>query len=185
MPNVNRIISPFIVSGNPDTLNVPINTAPGATGNAVYAPGDLGASFDANGRTYTVAILDSGATAATSIGAPVTGQVLFWKDKNAGIVTNNTLQCIIPSNPAGSIAGVLRNTPGTLGTYGSLICILTRGNQITVVASTCAAGSVMADNTASTARLVTATGVNLVAGQARAADAGGFVVVDLDIPTLP
>ncbi len=183
MPNVNRIISPFIQGGNPDTMAIQITGVAGS--NVPYAPGDLGASFDSNGRTYTVVTLDSGATAATSVGAPVTGQVLFWKDKANAIVTNDTRVGIMPTNPAGMIAGILRNTPGTLGTYGSLICMLTRGDRITVVASTCAIGSVMADNTASTARLVTATGVNLVAGQARSADSGGFVVVDVDIPTLP
>ncbi len=183
MPNVDRIISPFIQGGNPDTMAIQITGVVGS--NIPYAPGDLGASFDSNGRTYTVAVLDSGAVAANPVGAPLTTQVLFWKDKANAIVTNDHRQCITPASPASAVAGILRNTPGTLGTYGSLICMLTRGASIPVNSSTTAVGSVMADGAASVARSITATGVFRQLGIARTVDTNSQAIVDVDIPTLP
>lgn len=184
MPNVSRIISPYIINGNPDTMNVQLTSAASTPGQFVpYAPGDVGASFDSNDKTYEVVYLDSGATSATPVGAVLANTVAFWKSKSLRLVTNDNRVCIMPSAPSGAVAGIFRSAL-TPGAYGSLICVLTRGYSITVAADTTAIGSAMADNTASTARLVTATGVNAVSGQARTADSGGFVTVDVDIPVL-
>jgi|SRR6185436_11176898 len=186
MPNVVRIISPFIVNGNPDTMNVQLTQSPTAPGSFTpYAPGDLGASFDLNDKTYEVVLLDSGATSATGVGAVTAGQVAFWKSKTLRTVTNNFQQCLTPTVPANSVAGIFRSAL-TPGTYGSLICVLTRGAAITVAAGTTALGStVMANSSASTANVITATGVFTQIGIARTADSGGFATVDVDIPNLP
>jgi len=183
MPNSNRTLSAFIQGGNPDTMNIQITGVVGS--NVPYAPGDVGASFDYNNKTYSVVIMDSGATSANPVGAPTSGQIAFWKSISPATVTNDFRQSINPASPQSAVAGIIRVTPGTLGAGGNLICILNRGYAINVNAGTCAAGQVMADSTASTSRAVTTTGILKSIGTARSADAAGVVIVDVDIATLP
>ena len=180
MPNINRILSAYINTGNPDTFALSL-----AAGEFGYAPGQLGGSFDSNDKTYELVILDSGATSANPVGSVAANQVAFWKSKTSRIVTNDFRQSVTPAVPSSSIAGIFRVAVATPGAGGTAMAILTRGSAITVAAGTCAAGGVMADNTASQARVVTATGVLKQAGIALAADAAAVVSMDVDIPTLP
>ena len=180
MPNVHRILSAYIPGGNPDTFAQSL-----AAGDLPYAPGQLGGSFDYNDKAYTLVVLDSGATSANAVGSVAANQVAFWKSKANRIVTNDFRQSVTPVVPSSSVAGIFRVAVATPGAGGTAMAILTRGSAITVAASTCAAGGVMADSTASTARLVTATGVLKQVGIALAADAASVVSVDVDIPTLP
>lgn len=186
MPNVNRGSSLFLGSvGNPDNVNVSLSSPPVAGSFTPYAPGDIGVTFEYQDKAYTVAILDSGATAANPVGAPAKNQLLFWKSYANRLVTNDFRQSISPSSPGMAVAGVLRITPGTLGTGGNMICMLIRGMGITVAAGTTAIGAVMADATASQARVVTATGILEQIGHATTADAAGVATVNVDIPQLP
>lgn len=185
MPNVNRILSAYIQGGNPDTMAIDIPAAgtPGVF--APYAPGEVGGSFDYNDKTYEIVKLDSGATSATAIGAVAANQLAFWKSKTDRIVTNDIPQCLSPSSPASSVAGIFRRAVTTPGAGGTLVAILCRGAGITVAAGTTAIGAVMADATAGTARVVTATGIFTHLGISRTVDAANVVTMDVDIPTLP
>jgi hypothetical protein len=186
MPNVSRIISPYIVSGNPDALAVPLAPSPMVTaidGSSMYAPGDLGCSFDYNDKAYSLLILDSGATSANPVGAVQANQVAFWKDQANRIVTNDFRMSITPSAPSGAIAGIFRVAVPIPGPGGTLMALLVRGHGIPVVSGTVALGSqVMADSTASTAQVVTATGVLKPLGIARSTV--NPALIDVDIPTL-
>lgn len=191
MPNVNRGTSLFLGNASsPDTVAVNITgSSPGAgstTGAFTpYAPGDIGVTFEYQDKAYTVAILDSGATSANTVGAPAVNQLLFWKNKATRVVTNDFRQCITPTAPNVSAAGILRNTPtAPLGTAGTMICMLIRGT-VPVKAGTTAIGTVMANTSANTASVVTATGTFLPLGTATTTDSAGLATVNVDIPQLP
>ena len=185
MPNVNRGSSLFLGSAaNPDSVNVQLSSPPVPGSNIPYAPGDLGVTFEYQDKAYTVAIIDSGATSANTVGAPAVNQLLFWKSKANRIVTNDFRQCVTPTAPGTSVAGVLRNTPGTLGSGGNLICMLIRGT-VPVKAGTTAIGTIMANTSANTASVVTATGTLPVIGTAITTDSAGVATCNVDIPQLP
>lgn len=191
MPNANRGTSMYLGPfSSPDTLNQPLSATP-ATASAgtpaqYYASGDIGVTFEYQDKAYTVAILDSGATSANAVGAPAANQLLFWKNKANRIVTNDFRQSITPSAPGTSVAGVLRVTPAApLGTGGNVIAMLIRGFGIPVKAGTTAIGTIMANTSASTASVVTATGTLPVIGTATTADSAGVATCNVDIPQLP
>ena len=186
MPNTNRGSSLFLGSAqNPDSVNVSLASPPVPGSNIPYAPGDLGVTFEYQDKAYTVAILDSGATSANTVGAPAVNQVLFWKSKPNRIVTNDYRQSVAPTSPGVAVAGILRNTPGALGTGGNMICMLIRGYSIPVKAGTTAIGAIMVNTSANTASVVTATGILQQIGQALTADSGGLATCNVDIPQLP
>lgn len=196
MPNTNRLLTLFLGSNaSPDTVNIAPPTA--LTGGGTppgsyfpYAAGELGGSFDLNNRTYSLVQNDSGATSATPTGAVAANQVAFWKDKAAGIVTNDkrfALNGTISNAAGNAIAGIYR----VAATAGAIVCILSRGQSIAVASDSNGGGGQMAvvDITASTARVTnvavgTAPGYQVV-GIMRSTPAGGNVNVDVDIPTLP
>lgn len=189
MPNVNRIISPWIGSGTPDTYNEAVSSTPGA--NLPYAGGETGMSFDWNNRTYEKVQLDSGATAATPTGVVAANQLAYWKDKSIGLVTNDrrVAQNNSVANASGnSVAGVFRNAV----TPGNLCCILTTGTGIPVKAGTVTgAGQLLtSDVDANGPQCVgvavgTAPGYQTI-GKSLAAAGGGNVSADVYItPTLP
>src|SRR4029077_18333345 len=194
MPNTIRTTNPFIVTGNPDTVNVSLSatTTPGTF--TPYAPGELGMSWDVNDRTYEIVIVDSGCTSANAVGTVLANQLLFWKSKTSRIVTNDVKQAVggsLGTNaPMNQVAGIARVAVGTPGAGGSLICMLTRGINIPVASDgNGAAGALMvADTTASVARVTnTAVGTApsyLTVGVARGAAAGGNINVDVDIASL-
>jgi|SRR6185369_246793 len=190
MPNANRGTSMYLGGfSSPDTLNQPLTASPaGATTQAPnqwYAPGDIGVTFEYQDKAYTVAILDSGATSANTVGAPAANMLLFWKSYANRIVTNDYRQSISPTSPGMAVAGVLRVTPTTIGTGGNVIAMLIKGNGITVKAGTTAIGAVMANTAANTASVVTATTTLMQIGHATTADAAGVATVNVDIPQLP
>lgn len=190
MPNANRGTSMYLGAfASPDTLNQPLAATQASSSASTpfqwYAPGDIGVTFEYQDKAYTVAILDSGATSANPVGAPAVNQVLFWKSKANRIVTNDFRQCVTPTVPGASQAGILRNTPATIGAGGNVIAMLIRGFGIPVKAGTTAIGPVMVDTTASTARIVTAVGTAAQLGNATTTDSAGLATVNVDIPQLP
>lgn len=186
MPNKNRGSSLFLGgAAGPDNINIQLTSPQTPGANSPYAPGDLGVTFEYQDKAYTIAVLDSGATSANAVGAPAVNQLLFWKNKGNRIVTNDFRQCITPTVPGASVAGILRNTPGTLGSGGNQIAMLIRGYGIPVSAGTTAIGPIMVDTTASTARVVTAVSTATQLGQATTANANSLATCNVDIPQLP
>jgi hypothetical protein len=190
MPNANRGTSMYLGAfASPDTLNQPLSATPASASASTpfqwYAPGDIGVTFEYQDKAYTVAVLDSGATSANPVGAPAANNVLFWKSKGNRIVTNDFRQCVTPTVPGASVAGILRVTPTTIGAGGNVIGMLIRGFGIPVTAGTTAIGPIMVDTTASTCRVVTAVGTATQMGQATTADSGGNATCNVDIPQLP
>lgn len=83
------ITSPFIPgSGNPDTAYESV-----ANGAAAYAPGDLGKAFPWGEKIYRKVQLDVGAS-PTEV-----GQILYWKDRDACLVTNKAADALLPGAP--------------------------------------------------------------------------------------
>lgn len=171
----------YLSTGNPDTTN-------DAT---LYAPGELGACFDyppgTNQRTYQRVQLDSGATAANTVGVVAANQIAFWKSKSAKIVTNDFRQAIdasVANGAMNNVAGVFR----TAVTAGYYCDVLKTGNSISVTSDgSGTAGSIaVADTTANTARIVGVT-VGTAPGYQQLGvirTAGATATVDVDIANL-
>ncbi len=130
-----------------------------------FAPGEIGAAFNdqSSGGSYLRVKLDSGATAASAVGVVAAGQLAFWKDQAAGIVTNDKNQCDVgPSGAVNRVAGIFQlavtAAPGVNGTDGQplqYVCDLVIQKRAFPVAATgtIVAGAVMiADTTASVSR---------------------------------
>ena len=149
--------------GNAELINV-------AT---LYKPGELGSQFQITGKAYQLVQLDSGAVAATTAGAVVTGQLAFWKDRVNYIVTNDKIQAegggtVQATN---SVAGVFCATvqgaaAGTASlTAGNFGVVQQRGNHVGVLSTGVAAVSgdlFVAGAVATAAALRVAAGTPLV-----------------------
>ena len=180
MPNVNRGLSPYVGSGNPDTYSV-------AT---AYAPGDLGNTFDWNDRTYQSVRLDSGASASSPAGAVAANQLAYWKDRANYVVTNDSRFALfngVASSFRNNVAGVFRSAV----TAGNYCFVLQRGRQVNVAeAGSATEGMVLVCSTSTTA--ATALGVAigtaptcLPLGVVTTATSNGVAVADMDIPNIP
>lgn len=178
MPNANRLTSPFIGSGNPDTY---VETIP-------YAAGEIGNVYDWNDRTYQKVMCDSGATSATPTGAVAANQVAFWKDRANYIVTNDSRMALL-NNVADSfrnnVAGVFRSAVPA----GATCFVLQRGRNIAVKASAGTAGQTMTANTGTSAD-ASGTAIGTASpyqslGVATGTATGGNVTVNFDMPNIP
>lgn len=150
----------------------------------LYKPGELGGQIQLGPKSYQLVQLDSGATAATAAGAPVAGQLAFWKNKASYIVTNDRAQAIYPgnSNSRQAIAGVL--VPITVGgaagsacaTPGNFCVVQQRGPHVGVYTnanSVTIGQNIVADNAATAQGIAVAVGTaptNPVVGIATAAN---------------
>lgn len=191
MPNVNRITSPYIQSGNPDTdyQTVTFNpTTPGA--NLPYAGGDIGNAYDTNDKAYQRVYLDSGATSATPSGVVAATQLAYWKDRANYIVTNDSRMALL-SNTAlsfrNNVAGVFRAAVPA----GSFCWVLQRGRAISLKeVGSATAGMLLVASTSTTAAdalgiaINTAPGCNQI-GVVRTATSGTTCVADFDMPNIP
>jgi hypothetical protein len=114
MPIQGRIANPFMPQGLPTLTNSP----------TLYAPGELGGQFfDQNlGCVYKRVQLDSGATSATATGAVKAGQLAFFKNEAAALVTNdpNFNDTGTPANSVNRVAGIFQ-TAVTPGNYCDLL----------------------------------------------------------------
>ncbi len=153
-----RIANPFMPQGTPDKTNAPT---------PAYAPGEIGCAFNdqSSGGSYLRVKLDSGATSGTSVGAVAAGQLAYWKDQAAGIVTNDKNQCDVgPSGAVNRVAGIFQlavtAAPGVNGTDGNplqYVCDLVIQKRAYPVAAT---GTILigtyaiADTTSNTARII-------------------------------
>ena len=195
MPTGIELASAYIKTGNPDTVAVSLPAAgtPGDFSN--YAPGQLGLTTHLNDRKYAPVILDSGATSATPAGVVAANQVLYWKDKSARRVTNDSRFAQFCGETANAfrnmVAGIARVAVATPGAGGTLIFILQGGRAIPVksdgnggIGQTAIAGT--STTAADVVPIAVGTAPTYVPiGIMVAAPSGGNVNVDVDIPELP
>lgn len=150
--------------------------------------GELGSRIQVGNSAYQLVKLDSGATASTGAGAVAAGDLAFWKDKEAYLVTNDKVQALggpTVANARNSVCGVF--TAAATANYYCVVqqrgtrSVRTDGgadftaNQDKIVASTNNAPD--GDRNA----LATAPPVRLV-GWVRAAESAGFTSCELDLP---
>lgn len=187
MPNQIRQDVPFLGPfANAKSVAQPINN--NLSIHDPYSPGDVRQSFENNNTTFTIVIVDSGATAATPVGSVAANQLLFWKDKQAGIVTNDFRFCELPGQPALAAAGVSPVALPTTGTYGTLIYMIVRAFNTAVMAApaTSEGDALGVDTTTSTARLKTfVSTAPPFLGVARSGATAGVIMADFDFGTLP
>jgi hypothetical protein len=157
-----RIYAPYMPQGTPDKTNAPT---------PLYAPGELGYAFsDQNtGGEYLRVLLDSGATAATTVGAVAKGQIAYWKDQPNSIVTNDARFCDVgPTGAINRVAGVFQlvvtGGGGIAGADGNplyYMCdLVIRRPQTPVLCVQALAGAQMvASQTANTPQMTYLTGV--------------------------
>ena len=122
MPNINRMGTVYVPTGNPDTVDVP----------SLYAAGELGVAYDWVDRAYQIVKFDSG---ASTILASAANQLLYWKDRANYIVTTDSAQ--VMGGVGGTnqfrneVAGILRCAAHP----GYYIHMLIRGRNIPVLSS--------------------------------------------------
>lgn len=113
-----RISAPYMPNGTPNLTNAP---------SPAYAPGEVGCAFNdqSTGYTHLRVWLDSGATSAASLGAVAAGQLAYWKNRAANLVTNdpNFNDTGTPGSCVGRVAGVfltaVKTAPGTNDVNGN------------------------------------------------------------------
>jgi hypothetical protein len=145
------IVNPYMPNGTPNLTNSP---------SPAYAPGEIGSAFtDQNvGGKYLRVYLDSGATSATTVGAPVAGQLAYWKNQGLSIVTNDKNQCDLgPTAAPNRIAGVFQlaptTAPGVNDSTGAPVqyytdLILQKGNASLAASGSVGPGQYATGNTA-------------------------------------
>lgn len=183
--NSNRIIGQFLPGGSPAAVKTPINVL-----QDLYAAGQVGATFDLNGNTYTLVLVEPAVTTL------LVGQVLYWKDTgntgNTPTVTNILANAVGGATSALSqVAGISLVAFSTTGTLGTLIAIATGASKNIPVLSTgtfTIGQQVVAISTAglvgpvvTTAALIPTVGVSRSAATTTAQP----INVDLNLPTLP
>ncbi len=158
-----RIANPYQFNGTPNLTNAP---------SPWYETGDFGCAFyDQNtGGEYLRAVLDSGATNATPVGAVQAGQLAFWKDQNNNLVTNDKRMCDVgPAGAINRVAGIFQLAVtaggGVNGTDGNPLqyvtdLVIRKPATPVYVGSALAGAQMTADTTANTAQGLYTTGVN-------------------------
>lgn len=190
MPNVDRIFSPFVGTGNPDTyVEAATPSIPGTY--APYAGGDLGNSVDWNDKQYQKVLCDSGATAATPAGAVAANQIAYWKDRARYTVTNDSRFGLVDGQTAASfrnnVAGIFRSAVPA----GYQCFILQRGRNIPVKeAGAATPGMLLVSDTSVTAAQALGVAIGTAApviplGVVTTATAAGTCNANFSIPNIP
>lgn len=191
MPNANRIMSPYIQSGNPDTdyqTGTYNPSTPGA--NIPYAGGDIGNAIDLNDKAYQKVYLDSGATSGTPAGAVAATQLAYWKDRQNYIVTNDSRFALLTNTALSfrnNVAGLFRAAVPA----GSFCWVLQRGRAVSVKeVGSATAGMILVASTSTTAADALGTAINTAPpcnplGVVRTATSGTTCVADFDMPNIP
>jgi len=202
MANIRVIQSPYI--GPFSNIEAVFESA--LTSGVGIHTGELGGRVEltqtgAGTKEYQKVQLDSGAVAATPAGAPTTNQLLYWKNKQAYIVTNDS-RFAIGGQPSGAVgfqnevAGVLVTPQATLTANIGIpgyIWVQQKGNcaAVKIASGSPNPGDQLTANNSATAAqgLVTATGTApLTQSLGKFTTVGSSVVVapvDLDIPGIP
>lgn len=191
MPNVNRHISPYIQSGNPDTDYQTATYNPTTPGtNIPYAGGEIGNAYDWNDKAYQRVYLDSGATSATPSGIVAATQLAYWKDRTNYIVTNDSRFALFANTALSfrnNVAGVFRAAVPA----GSFCWVLQRGRNVSVKeVGSATPGMQLVASTSTTAADSLGVAINTAApctplGVVITATSGTTCVADFDMPNIP
>lgn len=178
----------WLPTGNPDTTNI----LPADFNSMGGQPGGLGLVFEAGNpaRSYQRVQLDSGATNATPAGAVAANDLLYWKDKSTYLVTNDSRFAMNGANAGSAFRNYAAGVVRLAATAGNIIDVCQRGQSIPGAdgGNTFAAGEqVFAENDTSASAFdrigIGTAATAAVLGVARGVAAGGFVNIDLDIPS--
>lgn len=162
---------------------------------ALYKPGELGGHFrSVDNKEYQLVQLDSGATAATSVGVVAAGQLAYWKDRASYLVTNDSAQALggqaANSNFRNFVAGMF--TAAVTANYFGVVQQRGTGNVKAASGGTWSPGNKAVANTgtvadATTATAGTAPGTDPIGSVVGARDSGtGKALVDLTVlPEVP
>jgi hypothetical protein len=191
--NSNRVLTPFLVTGDPDSVNVP---APSTT--AQFArEGELGAQFDCNrngrGWKYQLVKLDSGCTASTGIGVVAANQLAYWKDHSNYLVTNDYTQAepelVTQATGTNAFANFVAGVFRVAATAGNYCCVLQRGYNVKIksAAGLSATGMTVVANVSTPVADVTGVAVGTAStyrplGICRVPVSAAVAYVDLEIP---
>lgn len=189
MPNVNRIISPYLGgTGNPDTYVEQTSAVPGAF--SPYAGGDLGTAYDTNDKAYQKVTLDSGATSATPTGAVAANQLAYWKDRSNYVVTNDSRFALFANTALSfrnNVAGLFRSAVPA----GANCFVLQRGRNVSVKeVGSATPGMQLVASTSTTAADALGVAINTAApctplGVVITATSGTTCTADFDMPNIP
>lgn len=187
----------YIVTGNPDTLNVSPTDYTSLGSN----PGELGQTFISNqNRGYQLVQVDSGATAATPTGVIAAGQLAYWKDRSVYLVTNDSRMAIGGQTSQGfanEVAGIFRNAVtarDTVNGIGTVCAILQQGNGVNVATPTTLTSANFGDAVVANTSTPRANATNSAAGTAApnrqlgtwvGASASSLAAADINIVTVP
>jgi len=161
-------------TGNPDTFN----------STTLYASGQLGGVLTTTTGRYQCVQDDSGNTAANTVGVVAANQAAFWKiGQKANYIVTNDLR--FSADGRNGVAGIFR----TAVIAGNYCYVLQAGNSISIKASAGVATDVMVANSGTSADFTNITAgtapTYAPVGVAVAANSGGNIVVDLNIPSAP
>lgn len=159
-------------TGNPDTFN----------STTLYAAGQLGQVLTTTTGRYQCVQDDSGNTAGNVVGVVAANQVAFWKDPKSYLVTNDLR---FAQQGRNGVAGVFR----TAVTAGNFCYVLQSGDSVLVKSSVGIATDNLIANSGTSADVTNvAAGTQLTyasIGIATAANTGGNIAVDLNVPSAP
>lgn len=164
----------YIRGGNPAQMNE-------AT---LLHPGELGQKWTVDDKDYIKVKLDSGATASTPSGVVAANDVAYWKDRSAGLVTNDPR---VAEKLRDSVVGIFPYA-ATAGYYTALYTGRSRNVSVKVDGSTFAAGDLVIADTEANGEQGTRIAAGTAAaqgryiGQARGPAVANVLQVDLQIP---
>jgi len=168
----NQVQTQYIVTGNPDTVNV----------STTYFDAQPGHVLPHVQGKYQFVQCDSGATASNTVGVVAAAQLAFWKIGQKGnyIVTNDLR---FSADGRNGCAGIFR----TAVTAGNYCYVLQKANSVAVKGTSGSVLDVLIANSGTAADTTSiAAGSNLTylaIGTVTAATAGGNMTADIDIPS--
>lgn len=168
----------FCPGGNWDQMNATVNQM------GTHYPGQLMNKQTLGDKDYMTVQLDSGATAATPSGVVAANDVAYFKDRSAGLVTNDPR---VAEKLRDSVAGIFPFA-ATAGRITAIYTGRSRNVSVKVDGSTFAAGDLVIADTEANGEQGTRIAAGTAAaqgrfiGQARGAAVANVLAVDLQLP---
>lgn len=207
MPNTRNVQSPYIGPfSNVETFHQNLLGTNQMGPAALFHPGEAGARVilsetGVGAKEYQLCQIDSGVTSATPTGVATLGQVMYWKNRQQYIVTNdarfsqNFLNSaagvtLASAGPVACVAGVLV-TPTASVVPGDWVYLQTRGQAAVTSATSGNAGDFAVPTTTTSTPQVTAVAAGtaatstIVGRYITTIPAAGTAQLDLQLPEIP